>query len=54
MARHPLHLDPSNTALVVIDIQERLAGVMKKDVFSKTVKNTRILMEGMMTLGCRG
>lgn len=41
---HSLHVAHENTAVVMIDLQEKLAGTMKDDVWSITKRNARNLL----------
>jgi nicotinamidase-related amidase len=52
MSRNPkLALDRSTSALLVIDVQERLGAAMDPQRFQQTLKNTEILVESAKTLG---
>lgn len=42
---------PSNTALLVVDVQERLAAAMPTDVLAELEKNAAILLEAAAVLG---
>lgn len=44
-------LDPKTTAVVVVDIQERLAPAMPEASLAQTVRSARILCEGSRLLG---
>jgi nicotinamidase-related amidase len=44
-------LKRDDTALIVIDIQERLAAAMKEKIMEQVVKNTAILIETAKTFG---
>jgi len=44
-------LKREDTALIVIDIQERLAAAMKEKIMEQVVKNTAILIETAKTFG---
>ncbi len=46
-----MHLVPSESVLVVVDIQERLAGAMPPATLERLVQNTRILLDAAQTLG---
>lgn len=49
--KHALHLASENTALVLIDFQERLAAAMPEKVRERAVHHTRILLAASRTLG---
>lgn len=49
LGRHPGLLTPSETGLLVIDVQEAFRPVI--DRFDETVRNCRILIEGFAILG---
>jgi len=44
-------LDPKTTAVVIIDIQERLAPAMPEQSLAQTVRSARLLSEGCRLLG---
>lgn len=44
-------LSHARTALLVVDIQERLAPAMPEDVLAQVIKNTRILIDAARRLG---
>ncbi|MCA9639356.1 MAG: isochorismatase family protein [Polyangiaceae bacterium] len=44
-------LDPKTTAVVIIDIQDRLAAAMPEEQLSQVVRSARILVEGARLLG---
>lgn len=46
-------LDPNTTVILVVDVQEKLAGVMPEDALGTLVKNTGILLEAARVLGLR-
>lgn len=46
-------LFPESTALLVVDVQERLAAAMPEDGLARLVKNTTILLETARVLGVR-
>ncbi len=43
--------EAGKSALLVVDIQERLAAAMPAEPLARTVKNARILIEGARALG---
>src|SRR5688572_10960533 len=51
MTSSSLALHRSNAALLVVDIQERLAAVMPEDVLAQVVRNTAVLIESANRLG---
>lgn len=44
-------LEPKTTAVVIVDIQDRLAAAMPEDQLSQVVRSARILAEGARLLG---
>src|SRR5690606_20731652 len=44
-------LTPDTTALLVVDVQEKLAAVMPEEALSRLVRNTTILLEVAKLLG---
>jgi nicotinamidase-related amidase len=46
-------LDPHTTAILVVDVQEKLAAAMPPETLSALVKNTSILLETAKALGVR-
>lgn len=46
-------LEPASTALLVVDVQEKLAAAMPEATFGALVKNTTILLETAKALGVR-
>ncbi len=44
-------LDPTTTAVVLVDIQDRLASAMPEDQLSQVIRSARILAEGARLLG---
>ena len=44
-------LDPKQSALLIVDVQARLAAAMKKETMDRLVANTCILMEAARLLG---
>jgi nicotinamidase-related amidase len=44
-------LDPKQSALLIVDVQTRLAAAMKKETLDRLVANTCILMEAARLLG---
>lgn len=44
-------LDPTNTLLLVVDVQEKLAAAMPEDALARLVKNATILLETAKALG---
>jgi nicotinamidase-related amidase len=51
MTTSSLALHRSNAALLVVDIQERLAAAMPQDVLAQVVRNTAVLIETANRLG---
>ncbi len=49
--RKQFWLDREGTVLVVVDVQERLTKAMPPEVFSRTTRNIRILLDAMTILG---
>ncbi|MBM4395037.1 MAG: hydrolase [Deltaproteobacteria bacterium] len=46
-----VRLERSRAALLVVDVQERLAAVMPQDALAAMVRNVRVLVEGAKVLG---
>ena len=46
-------LDPSTTLILVVDVQEKLAGAMPGDALAELVKNAGILLDTASALGVR-
>ncbi len=46
-------LDPKTTAILVVDVQEKLAAAMPPETLATLVKNTSILLETAKVLGVR-
>lgn len=46
-------LDPHTTAILVVDVQEKLAAAMPPETLAALVKNTNILLETAKALGVR-
>jgi nicotinamidase-related amidase len=46
-------LDPKSTALLVVDVQERLAPAMDKDAFARATKSIDLLVTAARLLGLR-
>lgn len=46
-------LDPRTTAVVVVDVQERLAGAMPPEQLATLLRSARILIEGARLLGAK-
>lgn len=51
LAPSPLRLDPARAALLVVDLQERLAAAMDAAALDRVVRNTIALVEGAKVLG---
>ncbi|OHB31447.1 MAG: hydrolase [Desulfuromonadaceae bacterium GWC2_58_13] len=49
--RKQLWLEREGTVLVVVDVQERLTPAMPPEVFTKAIRNIRILLDAMGILG---
>ena len=51
MAMHELQIDPARAALVIVDVQERLFGVMAEEPRGQLLRNVGILVELARRLG---